>query len=352
MSESHSSRATAAPPAILVIRFSSLGDVLLTAPVLRALRAHFPSAHLDFLTAEEFADAARLLPGVDGVLPFQRRSGWRGLLRLRADLSRRYTILIDLQNSPRSAFLRSLTFPMVWVKAKRYRVRRWFLVRCKWDFYGATTPVAVRYLEAAASLGVQDDGRGLDLMVPDNARKWAADFAERYAPDRPLIVFCPGARHETKKWPADRWMELGRSAAAAGMSVGVVGSRNEESLVTEIAKAIPGAFAVYDRGIGEIAAMMERAAAVVSNDSGLMHLAAGVNARLVAIFGPTVEPFGFYPFRARAEVLDHELPCRPCRALGGAACPKRHFRCMMDTHPADAWAAVNRVINQTAVIAS
>lgn len=353
MNESSSSADGAARPAILVIRLSSLGDVLLTAPALRGLRAHFPNAHVDFLTAADYADAATLLPGVDRILPFQRHRGWRGLLRLRSDLSRRYAFLIDLQNSPRSTFLRATTFPVVWVKAKRYRLRRWLLVNFKWNLYRSVKPVPDRYREATALLGAQDDdGLGLELLIPARARTWAAEFLKRSAQDRPVAVLCPGARHETKKWLADRWTELGCIAANAGLSVCVIGSSGERELVCEISDNIPGAIPLHDREIPDVAGVMEQAAVVVSNDSGLMHLAAGVNTPLVAIFGPTVEPFGFFPYRARAEILDHELPCRPCRALGGAECPKRHFRCMLDTHPADVWAAMSRVMKKATTVTS
>jgi len=352
LNKSSSSCDREARPAILVIRFSSLGDILLAAPALRALRTHFPSAHVDFLTAADYAQAASLLPGVDRVIPFQRRSGLRGLLRLRSNLSRRYEFLIDLQNSPRSAFLRTMTFPVLWVKAKRYRFRRWLLVNFKWNLYGDVKPVPDRYREAAALLGVQDDGRGLELPTPKHARAWATEFLQQGIHNRPITVFCPGARHETKQWPADRWMELGRMAASAGLTVCVIGSSYERELVCEISKHIPNSIVLHDREIPEIAGVMQQSAVVVSNDSGLMHLAAGVKTPLVAIFGPTVEPFGFYPYRTRAEVLDHELPCRPCRALGGAKCPKRHFRCMLETLPADVWAAMNRVMKKTTALES
>lgn len=344
------SLATGRDEPVLVIRFSSLGDILLTAPALRRLRERFPDSPLHLLVASEYADAARLIPGPDRVLTFDRSEGFAGLWRLRGELARRYSVLVDLQNSARSAFLRAAVMPVIWTKAKRYRMRRWLLIRFKKNFYGDVKAVPERYLAAMTRLGATDDGRGLELAVPEAAREWAGAYLPTLGlgADR-FVVLCPGARHATKRWPAERWQELGRGLRGDGLSVLVVGGASEAALVTEIAGAIPGAVALADRSLVEVAAVFLRAAAVVSNDSGLMHLAAGVGTPLVAVFGPTVEEFGFYPFRARAEVLEHSLYCRPCTAIGGERCPQGHFRCMLDTSSQMTLAAVRRLLAQSPV---
>ncbi len=331
-----------------MIRLSSLGDILLTAPALRRLRERFPASSLHLLVAREFADAARLIPGPDRVLTFDRREGIGGLWRLRGQLARRYAVLVDLQNSPRSAFLRATTLPVFWTKAKRYRLRRWLLIRFKKNFYGDGKAVPERYLDAITKLGATDDGRGLELVVPAAAREWATAFVPTLGLGAArFVALCPGARHATKRWPAERWMELGRGLRAEGMDVLVVGGPAEEALVAEIAGAIPGAVTLGGRSIVEAAAIFAQAAAVVSNDSGLMHLAAGVGTPVAAIFGPTVEEFGFYPYRARAEVLEHGLYCRPCTAIGSEHCPEGHFRCMLETSSLMVLAAVKRLCTDT-----
>jgi ADP-heptose:LPS heptosyltransferase len=332
---------------ILVIRFSSLGDVLLTAPALRALRAHFPDAHIDLLVAREYADAAALLPGPNRVLAFDRATGLRGLWKLRSDLARRYTILVDLQNSFRSAFLRATTWPTVWVKARRYRLRRWLLIRFKWNVYRATPPVPLRYVGALDVFGVTDDGRGLDLFLPDNV-----PIPESVATDdegKGLIALCPGARHATKRWPPERWVAVGGLLRDAGYRISIVGSREERDVIAAVAAGIGDARTVAGGSIREVAALFRHSVAVVSNDTGLMHLAAGLGRPVVAIFGPTVREFGFYPFRARSVVFDHELSCRPCSAMGTESCPKRHFRCMLDTHPIAVFQALRDLLHSNPV---
>jgi lipopolysaccharide heptosyltransferase II len=330
---------------ILVIRFSSLGDILLTAPALRGLRARFPNAHIDFLVAEEYVSAAALLPGLNRVLTFDRRTGFRGLWALRSLLSRRYSILVDLQNSFRSTFLRFATLPTLWVKAHRYRLRRWLLIRLKLNFYREIQPVPLRYLKALETFGIGDDKRGLDLFIADDAAARARQLLERTeAAAHTTVILCPGARHATKRWPWERWASLGNLLQTAGFHVVIVGSAEDETPIMEIANSVSGARAVVGHSIGDIAVLFKNAAAVVSNDSGLMHLAAGLNTPIVALFGPTVEEFGFYPFRARAVVLEHRLTCRPCSAMGGERCPKRHFRCMLDTEPMSVLYAIQALI--------
>ena len=329
---------------VLVVRLSSLGDVLLAAPAVRALRARFPSSGIDFLVASEYAAAAALIPCVDRVLTFDRRGGVSALLRARNRLTRCYTVLVDLQNSARSAFLRATTFPTIWVKAKRYRLRRWLRVCFKWNLYREVRPVPVRYLDSLGALGARDDGRGLELRVPADAREWAGAFLTSgvFVTDS-VVALCPGARHTTKRWPAERWTELCRKLSAAGSQVLVVGSSSEDSLLAQVAGATI-ATVVCGRSIHQVAALFERSALVISNDSGLMHLATGVGRPVVGIFGPTVEEFGFYPFRANSEVISHDLPCRPCSAMGGERCPAKHFRCMLETTVDDVLARANALL--------
>lgn len=331
---------------MLVIRFSSLGDILLTAPAVRALRRRFPDARMDLLVAKEYADAATLIPGPDRVLTFDRATGMSGLLKLRSDLSRRYTYLVDLQNSTRSALLRATTLPTVWVKAKRYRLKRWLLVHFKWNLYREVLPVPLRYLKPAVSLGAQDDDEGLKLRISEVALGEAAALLESFdIPDDPFVVLCPGARHFTKRWPADRWVTLGQQFMREGFRVLVVGAQNEQELVRSIADHVPKAIPFAGYSVPTIAAMMQRSKVVVSNDSGLMHLATGVDAPVVAIFGPTVREFGFFPFRARSVVLEQNLASRPCSAMGSEKCKEGHFRCMLDTHPEQVFAAAQHLIS-------
>jgi ADP-heptose:LPS heptosyltransferase len=294
---------------------------LLCAPAMRALRARFPEARIEFLVASQFQEAARLLPGIDQIIPFDKHSGWRGLLRLRRLLSRRYEIIIDLQNSLRSSFLRTFCFPLLWSKAERYRIRRWLLIRFKKNLFKRIRPVPLRYINAMDNFGVQDDGRGLELVNID-------ETIENFSPNH--VVLCPGAKHNTKKWPKENWIALAESLRAANFTLVICGTKLEEPECREIA----GESEVWiDAPLSKIGALMKHSEAVVCHDSGLMHLSTGVGARTISIFGPTVEEFGFFPFRTKSVVLQQTLPCRPCTAFGADKCPLGHHDCMKLTKP-------------------
>ncbi len=317
---------------ILVIRFSSLGDILLTSPALRALRTRFPAAHIDLLVADEYRNAAKLLAGPDRIIAFDRTKGFSELLRLRSKLSRCYHVIVDLQNNFRSSFLRTFLFPTLWVKASRYRFRRWLLINLKWNLYGEVRPVPIRYLDSVELLGCEQDGKGLELICDPVAESWAKQTVESWsAISRSFAVLCPGAKHFSKRWPEDRWIELGRLLHESGKPVLLLGDHSESELITRISDSIPASLRVVGEQIEHVAALLRLSELAVTNDSGIMHLAAGVGTPLISVFGSTVQQFGFGPFTDMATVIEHELPCRPCTAFGRSNCPKQHFRCMLDT---------------------
>ncbi|MBK6766082.1 MAG: glycosyltransferase family 9 protein [bacterium] len=197
-------------------------------------------------------------------------------------LSRRYELIVDLQNSWRSAFLRVFCFPLMWTKAERYRLRRWLLIQFKWNIYGAPKPVPLRYIDAMKTLGCTDDGAGLDLA--------AAAGSESHATTR-RVVLCPGAKHATKRWPIEYWTEVARQLTADGYDLIVCGAESEAEECRQIAMA--GGQAVISAPLRELTGIMRSSEAVITHDSGLMHLAVGSGTRVLAIFGPTIEEFGF-----------------------------------------------------------
>ncbi len=319
---------------ILVIRFSSFGDILLTAPALRALRSRFPNARIDFLCSSTYAEFVAALPGVDRVLEFDKSRGFRSLFNWLIRLFRtRYSIVVDLQNSQRSAFLRVLAFPVLWTKSKRYRFRRFFFIHFRKNLYSGILPVPLRYMAALESFGCEDDGQGLELRVSENRiEKFQVQLESQGIDSKQAVILSPGARHATKCWPCEQWTDLARALLNNNYQILFLGSADEQSFIETLLKEIDDnrVFAFTDLSLMDAAVLTKSARCLVSNDSGPMHLAAAVQTPVVALFGPTVEEFGFFPFRANAEVLQKELPCRPCSAMGTERCPKEHFKCMLD----------------------
>jgi len=328
------------PPRVLLVRFSSIGDLLLTTPLLRAIRARHPRAHLAFVVREDMADTLRHNPRIDELITWRRGSSLAALARrLRAEP---WTHRLDLHGSLRSRLLRQLV-PGRWTGYPKYRARRRLLIATHGRRGGNLGPVAERYFAAARDLEVRPDGAGLEFFTAPEADGRAADFLARHhlGGSRPLVALAPGAAHFTKRWPARHWMALAQQLVT-DHDIVVLGGAAER----ELARAIAGA--ARDRAssaAGEFtlegtAALLKRASRLIAGDTGVLHLATAVGTPVVGLYGPTVEAFGFFPYRARAIALQHDLSCRPCSSQGGPACPLGHHNCLVKLLPREVIAAI------------
>jgi heptosyltransferase-2 len=342
------------PEKILVIRLSSVGDIILTSPLLRCLRARFPGARIDVLVKSEYIELVKFNPHVTNVI--QLAAGTRGeLSQLKNDIrDTGYDCILDLHNSLRSRWLRSFA------GARRVRVvnkrvlRRLALVKWKKNLYRSVVPVADRYIETASSLGVENDGGGLEIHVPEEIRLLTDSKLSRFSlgPDAAVIGLVPGARHFTKRWPQERFVEIGvRLAKIPSAKLLLFGSKEEELACSDIAQLINSASgsgaAVNLAGklsLLETAVAFDACRVVVTNDTGLMHLAAARKRKIVAIFGSTVKEFGFFPYGTENIVLENPgLACRPCTHIGRPACPLGHFNCMNQITAEDVLLAVSTI---------
>jgi heptosyltransferase-2 len=332
-------------PSILAVRFSSIGDVLLTTPLLRAIRRRHPGARLTVLTKESYAPLLSHNPHVSEVLGMTSK---HSLPRLAAELrTARYSHLLDLHGSLRTRALRILV-PGRWSTYPKHRFARTLLIHTKRNYYRDTRSVAERYFSAARALDVTPDGRPPELFLGAEAEREVAQWfsGSWLAPDRPTIALAPGAAHATKRWPVEHWGQLVRRITGAGLQVMVLGSSADAAVAAAIAQSADSSVAnVAGRfGLQGTGAMLRRAAALVSGDTGVMHMATAVGTPVIALFGPTVGPFGFFPYTAQARVMELSLPCRPCSSQGGPRCPLGHHRCLRDMAPEAVYQAVLRIL--------
>lgn len=318
----------ASPLRILAVRFSSIGDVILTTPLYRAIRARHPDAHLTVVTKRATAPLLEGNPAIDRVVPLE--PGER-ISALAARLGGGYTWGLDLHGSLRSRALRWLVAAR-WRGYRKQSIARWALIHLKRNWYGPHHPVAERYFEAARDLDVRPDGRPPEVFVPPDTDAAMADWlADRKVPDR-FAIMAPGAAHATKRWPVERWSALARTLASEGIGVVAVGGPEDRASAEAVAAAAGalGTSAAGTTTLMQTAALLRRSTVVASGDTGVMHLATAVNTPVVALFGPTVRPFGFFPYSERASVIERALDCRPCSAHGGEACPLGHHNCLRE----------------------
>ncbi|MBL0175230.1 MAG: lipopolysaccharide heptosyltransferase II [Ignavibacteria bacterium] len=336
----------------LVLRLSSIGDVILVTPFLRALKAAFPSVSIDVAVKAQFAELLAHHPLVDRLIAVDTVAGMAGLRTLNAEFrARRYDAVFDLHNNFRSRLLRRGTGTALRVIRKR-SIRRALFVRFKLRTLGGVVPVAERYIETAADFGVRPDGRGPEVFLPKGmAESVRAKLrALGWNPDAPAIAIAPGARHFTKRWPAESWAGVARAIAAqTDAQVLLLGGPDDGVAGDAIAAAIPGRVinACGALTLLETAAAMDCCSAVACNDSGLMHLATARGIPVVAVFGSTVKELGFFPMGEGNTVIEVAgLPCRPCSHVGRDRCPEGHFRCMRDIPSSAVEAALLEVLRK------
>jgi lipopolysaccharide heptosyltransferase II len=330
-------------PNVLAVRFSSIGDVLLTTPLLRAIRRRHPGARITVLTRLVHAPLLSHNPHVNQVIGVTSDRGISGVVSaLRAH---RYSHKLDLHDSVRSRMLR-LLMPGRWRTYPKHRLARTMLIHAKKNWYRDSRPVAERYFDAARDLDVVPDGAPPDLFLSPEAVREAADWLDQIGlrSDRPLVALAPGAAHATKRWPLEHWHGLVSRIRREGFNVVLVGGTDDASVAQALAaNAGSGVVNAAGRfGLQGTGAVLQRARTLVSGDTGIMHMATAVETPVVALFGPTVRPFGFFPYAERAEVVELALPCRPCSSKGSSRCPLGHHRCLGDMNPDLIFEAVRR----------
>jgi heptosyltransferase-2 len=317
---------------VLVIRLSSLGDILLTTPVLRLLRAHCPGAQIDFLTRATYQDLVGANPCVDRVLLFDPQQGLRQTLdTLR---QKRYDLVVDLHRTLRSRLLcRGLLAQRRLTYAKR-TVRRALLAHLGWNTLQAMTSVPELYAAPLRQLGMTAPLPPLEMHLTPASQATMRTYVRQALPhgvEQPLLGLAPGAHWPTKRWPVERFAAVAQELAQAqGAAVVVLGGVEDVALAQALCQRlrVPVLDSTGKLSLMHTAALLQQCHLLLSNDSGLMHMATALRVPVVAIFGPTVQEFGFYPVPARAQVIPAALPCRPCSTKGSARCPRGHHQCM------------------------
>ncbi|MFH0990183.1 MAG: lipopolysaccharide heptosyltransferase II [bacterium] len=342
----------------LVIRFSSIGDVILASPLLRVLRKQYPSSQIDFVTKKEFADLVKTNPNLNYTYEFEPSKGFEGLKALKAKIrAEGYDLIIDIHDSLRSRYLRSIRGVKKIAVINKRVMQRSILLMMKKNLYGEVVPVADRYIEPVKDLGVTNDGKGLEIHIPDEAAFGVSASVGRLRLNQyeKVVGLCPGARHYTKRWPVERFIELGSQLAMKqDAKILLFGGPDDAQLTSSIVDKInrkTDANRAFSFGgslnLLETAAAMEYCDLLVTNDSGLMHVAVARQKKVLAIFGSTVEEFGFFPYSSGSVVIQHEgLYCRPCSHVGRMVCPEKHFRCMIEISPQEVFNRAAELLEQ------
>ncbi len=336
----------------VVVQTAFLGDVVLTTPLLRELRRARPSAPLTVVTTPVGAETLAGHPSVDAIEILDKRGGDRGPLGLAGVVRRvragRPDVAVAAQRSARTGLIVLLSGAGLRIGFAGAPGRFAYTERVPWT---PSDHAVRRYLALALPAG--GDPRAADPrpeipVLPEARERARALLAEAgIGESEPVLAVAPGSIWGTKRWLPEGFAAVVRAAASRGLAPVLVGSAAERALCEEVAEAA-GARAANLAGrcrIPELAAVLARARALVSNDSGAGHLAGAVGTPVVAIFGPTVPSFGYTPFGEAHRIVEHPaLACRPCDRHGPRVCPLGHFRCMREIGAERVIAALDEAI--------
>jgi ADP-heptose:LPS heptosyltransferase len=314
----------------LVIRFSSIGDIVLTTPVVRCLKQQLPLSEVHYLTKPKFKTVIEPNPYVDEIHVLQKDWG-----KMIADLKEeKFDYVIDLHRNLRTLRVKNdLKVPSF--SFNKLNIQKLVFVKLKWNVMPRHLHIVDRYMETVKPFGVENDGLGMDYFIPKDAEVTAKDIPHSHHLGYIAIVI--GASYFTKKLPVHKLQELCR---AIEHPIILLGAKEEYAEGEQIASVDP--IKVYNAcgkfSLHESADLARKSKLVISHDTGLMHIAAALKKPVIAVWGSTTPSFGMVPYygdnylahhgRPYDDVQVHKLWCRPCTKFGRKKCPQGHFKCM------------------------
>ena len=323
---------------ILVIRFSSIGDIVLTTPVVRNLKTQLTDCEIHYLTKSSFRSIIDHNPYIDKAHYLEE-----SLNKIISALKKEnFDLVIDLHNNLRTRTIKA----RLGVKSKTFKKlnwEKWLKVNLKIDKL-PNRHIVDRYMDTIADLGIKMDTLGLDYFIPE-----ADEVPMDWLPDthrQEYVAYAIGAQHGTKRLPLKRMIELCDKINKPIVLLGGIEdaetaeeierffekttkSEPMEEGLTELNKKTIIYNACGKYNLNQSSSLVKQATYVFSHDTGLMHIAAAFKKQIFSIWGNTIPAFGMYPYRTKFTILENnKIDCRPCSKIGYNQCPKGHFKCM------------------------
>ena len=335
---------------VLIIRFSAMGDIIQLSAFVEYLKRRWPGCNVGWITKAAFAPLVERMPAVDRVWAYHPATGLKGLRTLAREASARgCDLLCDMHAVPRSLIASSLIPARITIRYRKPYLKRAMLFYLHRNLFPGDYLVTRDFLRVLAPCGDVPDWYGTRLTLRDEDRAKAASVLAggsvggvAFTPSRfqpcvtgPFVAFVVGAAWPQKRWPTAHFIELGRLLAAEHGLTSVVLGGPADDHCDVIASGI-GAGAVSLRGVLDLPAalgVIEQAALIVGNDTGLMHGAEAVGRQVAVLLGPTARETGAYPWRPGSLPLEVMLPCRPCSQKGDRPCQLARQECLLQLTP-------------------
>lgn len=328
---------------ILIIRFSSLGDVLLTTPVLDTLKTFYPESRISFITKEQYAPLFKNNNSIDELILLEDGKNMGLIKLLRKIRERKFDLIIDLHKNLRSFIISSFLKYSEYYSVNKRTLERRTLVWLKKNYIPEGYHVVKAYLETLKTIVNVDGILKPKIHLGDDEIMQAQEYIKNRIPGSDMVAFAPGARWKTKQWEEEYYATLGDVIQRCSKSTVLLVGDNDDRGISERICSFMKKQPVNLTGllsIRETASFLKLSKVVITNDSGLMHVAVATGTPVISIFGPTVPDFGFYPLGEKDVVLQTQLDCRPCALHGGNYCPEGHHNCMKNITVEMVWEKV------------
>lgn len=306
----------------LIIRFSSIGDIVLCSPVIRCLKEQVENAEVHFFTKPEYAKLLNENPHVDRVIALgPARQTVKDLRK------EKYDYVIDLHRNLRSGQFKN-KMRIIDFNVNKINLKKWLMVRFKINRL-PDKHIVDRYLDTIRLFDVKNDGRGLDFFIPEKE-----EIPARQLPDtlhNGYVAYAIGGKHETKKMPREMIAYLCQKVNAPVALLGDQFDYDNGQWIKEHSSNAINLCGTYN--LFGSASVVKHASLVISHDTGLMHIAAALKKDILSLWGNTIPEFGMYPYKAgeNSRIFEvSDLRCRPCSKIGFKKCPKTHFKCMKE----------------------
>ncbi|MGE0568711.1 MAG: glycosyltransferase family 9 protein [Bacteroidia bacterium] len=308
---------------VLIVRFSSIGDIVLTSPVVRCLKQQNAHIQVHFVTKSQFKTVLVANPYIDKLITFQN-----DVSEIYSSLkSENYDLIIDLHKNLRSTRLkRKLNVKSI--SFNKINWQKWLAVRTKRKSILPGMHIVDRYFEAIKALNVSNDNKGLDYFIPAE-EEFVLDNLLPQINSNSFVALVVGGSYFTKRIPLDLLERICSSTKNIFIAIG----STEDSLVAELlSKKCKNVYNLCGKlSVNQSAALIKQSKAVVTSDTGMMHIAAAFKKQIFSFWGNTIPEFGMSPYMPGegSKIFENNnLSCRPCSKLGYAKCPKTHFKCM------------------------
>ena len=308
----------------LIVRFSSIGDIVLTTPVIRCLKKQVEDAEIHFLTKKQFYPVIKANPYIDRI--YQLDNNFSSLIsKLKEE---NYDYVIDLHHNLRTFRLKS-RLRILSFSFHKLNYKKWLLVNLKINKL-PDKHIVDRYFETVQLFDVNNDNAGLDYFIPPDEAIELNLLPEKFG--KGYIAVVVGAKHFTKQLPDEKLVEI---CNKVNYPVLLMGGKEDaekaENVIRQCKSTIFNACGAYT--INQSASLIKQAKMVITPDTGLMHIAAAFRKKIISVWGNTVPEFGMFPYGANPESQIFQtlgLSCRPCSKIGYSKCPQKHFKCMND----------------------